>query len=334
MTGSYTLSFGGVSVGSFDASTTAAQLQAAIAALAAVGAGNVTVTLVSGVFRIDLGANLYLSNDAHFATTGSATADIDSASLKLNSPWSVTPNGPDPGQKAQFEITLYSSVQVPNVRVKIYTQGTPAVVVDETNNGTSVAELPLSELGNAAAVANATDTIRVRLSSNPGAGGAVVSLVNANGQITSRTRPARRRSTRVLAQTLSLHLGELERVPDADRLGAHRRRRRELPQGRPAGRRDRLPPVHDGGRRRRHELAGRPRHRDERLDDGRRVAVAFRGLRVRLSGQRQLHADADAGPDRGRCHDHRHGPADADIRLFQCFIIPPGHHQCPDCQNS
>ena len=191
VSGNFTLTFGGVTVGSFDASTTAGALQAAIAALAAIGTGNVTVSKTGSTFTIDLGSNLYLSNDAHFTVSGSASAGIDDGTLKLNAPWDVTPNGPDPGQKAQFEIELYSAVQVPNVRVRIFTKDTPAIVVDEnsasttvlTNGSTSVSEYADGSLTAATAIADGlVDTIRVRLSADPGAP-VTVSLTNQNQQL-------------------------------------------------------------------------------------------------------------------------------------------------------
>ncbi len=168
--------------------SSAAAVQSALAAL--LGAGNVSVTKTGGSYTITLGGNLYLGWDSTFGVAGIGVdqggpvvgGTIDDTTLKLNAPWDVTPNGPDPGQKAQFEIQLYSAVQVPNVRVKIFTQQTPAVVVDETNGSTTVSELPVSVV-DPIAIANASDTIRVRLSSDPH-GTKVVSLVNSNGQIT------------------------------------------------------------------------------------------------------------------------------------------------------
>ena len=176
---------------------TAAAVQAALEAL--LGAGNVTVT-GGGTYTITLQGNLYLGWDSTFGVAGIGVdqggpvvgGTIDAQTLKLNAPWSVTPNGPDPGMKAQFEIQLYSAVQVPNVRVKIFTKETPSVVVDETNGSTSVSELPVSVV-DLNAIANASDTIRVRLSSDPH-GTKVVSFINANGQITLSS--ARRSSTR------------------------------------------------------------------------------------------------------------------------------------------
>jgi hypothetical protein len=100
---------------------------------------------------------------------------IDDTTIKLNAPWSVIPTGP----KAQFEIDLFSSVSLPNVRVKIFTQQTPAVVVDETNGSTAVSEMPLSD---ATAQLNASDQILVRLSAAP-ASDVHVTLLNANSQI-------------------------------------------------------------------------------------------------------------------------------------------------------
>ena len=149
------------------------------------GSGSIySVTSPSaGQYQIQLGGNLYLAWDAVYnvagigVDNGSITAGtIDAGAIKVNSPWSV-----EPAPHAQFEIDLYGAVQLPGVLVNIYSQNTPAVVVDETNGSTAVAEMPDSS---AAAQAAASDTIRVRLSSDPRGGGATVSLTNANDQIT------------------------------------------------------------------------------------------------------------------------------------------------------
>ncbi|MDX6471351.1 MAG: large repetitive protein, partial [Gaiellaceae bacterium] len=159
-----TLSFGSatVSVSSNDA----AGLQAAVDAL--VGNGNGVVTGSGSDFTIELRGTLYLSNDAHFTATG-ATVAYDANSIKLSSPWTAEPQSP-----ASFQISLFSGVKVPGVKVKVFSGQHPQVVVDESHGSTDVAQ-------GDPAVATNVDTIGVRLSAAPtGAGGVDVVLGDHN----------------------------------------------------------------------------------------------------------------------------------------------------------
>ena len=165
-------------------SDVSAAIQAALVAL--LGQDAVTVTKTgTDTYRVELGSNLYLGWDGSAGVAGIGVkvsgvvgaGTIDANTIKLNAPWSVIPE-----QYAQFEILLYSAVQVPNVRVKIFTTQTPAVVVDETHGSTTVSETPDS-ISAADAIANGlVDTILVRLSADP-LGSIAVALENANGQL-------------------------------------------------------------------------------------------------------------------------------------------------------
>ena len=86
----------------------------------------------------------------------------------------------EPNSSATFEVSLYSDVHAPNVKVRIFSQGTPAVVVTESEGNTNVAEC--SGLCNpTVAGVNVNDTIQVRLSAAPKAGQPVtVSLGDHN----------------------------------------------------------------------------------------------------------------------------------------------------------
>ena len=89
-------------------------------------------------------------NGAGLTGGGSATSAIDASSVKLASAWSVEPQPP-----AVFEVGLYSDVHVPDVKVKVYSQATPSVVVFESDGSTAVDQ------------GVSSDAIQVRLSSQP-----------------------------------------------------------------------------------------------------------------------------------------------------------------------
>ena len=91
------------------------------------------------------------------------------SSLKLNKPWSVEPIG-----GALFEISLFSDVKIPNVRVRIYAASRPEIVLDQPGGDTSVAE--------GTSVGPAVDTIRVRLSA-PVTSGTVTVTITGAGQL-------------------------------------------------------------------------------------------------------------------------------------------------------
>src|SRR4029077_12363019 len=141
----------------------ASQLQTHIWGVSSVSAGNATVTSsVANTYNIELGSSLYSSHSD--SVGGLATMSIDDNSLKLNSPWSV-----EPKSGASFEVTQFADVHVPVVKVRIFSKATPAVVVDEPGGSTSVAQGDHTVLTNNA-------TIRVKLSADPGLGGATVTL--------------------------------------------------------------------------------------------------------------------------------------------------------------
>ena len=91
-------------------------------------------------------------------------------SLTLNAPWSV-----EPAPGAIFEISLFSAVKLTTVHVRIYSEGRPEVVLDETQGSTSVAE---------GAGAFGDDTVRVRLSSELTGAQTVTVALGGSGQLT------------------------------------------------------------------------------------------------------------------------------------------------------
>ena len=91
------------------------------------------------------------------------------SSLVLNKPWSVEPTG-----GALFEISLFSDVKIPNVRVRIYAASRPEIVLDQPGGDTSVAE--------GTSTGPAVDTIRVRLSA-PVTSGTVTVTITGAGQL-------------------------------------------------------------------------------------------------------------------------------------------------------
>src|SRR6185312_7241949 len=157
--GTFKLSFGGFNTPDEPYNVSAANLQADLEALSSIGKRNVEVTLDGTGYHIALRGKLYLTYTRQFSvnpaglTGGSASISIDKNTLKLNSPWSVEPTP----TLAIFEVSLYSGVHVPNVKVRVYSKARPEVVVYETDGNTSVAE-------GSSSVATNHDTIRVRLS--------------------------------------------------------------------------------------------------------------------------------------------------------------------------
>ena len=136
------------------------------------GAQNVHVTATVKGFDIELLGTLYLTSSAQFAINdGSADkATIDDGSLKLASAWAV-----EPQPTAIFEIGVFGDVHVPDVKVKVYSSRTPAIVVFEDGGSTSV-----TQAGQTPAAANDA-LIHVRISSDPGDGNTVhVSLGDNN----------------------------------------------------------------------------------------------------------------------------------------------------------
>src|SRR5262249_61485366 len=119
---------------------------------------------ITGGFAIDLPGTLYLTNAVHFTATGSGgatvTPTLDASTIKLASAWAVEPQAP-----AAFEIGLFADVRVPDVKVTVYSQADPSVVVFENNGGTAVNEGDTTG-----------DSIQVRLSSQPTGSTASVGL--------------------------------------------------------------------------------------------------------------------------------------------------------------
>ena len=159
--GSYTLGFGSYgTTGTLAFNAAAAAVKAALGAL--LGDNMVDVTAVAGGFDVALRGTLVLSDAAHLVLNssltggGAASALIDGSTIKLNSAWSVEPR---PG--AAFEVSLYSGVKVPAVRVAVFPQTTNLVVVAETDGSTN-----LNEDG-ASPTASEVDHIQVRLSAAP-----------------------------------------------------------------------------------------------------------------------------------------------------------------------
>ena len=130
---------------------------AARQATGAQGLRGAMVTIISSTSMEDVGqVRMILSN----------TNDT----LTVNKPWTVIPTGLD----SQYEVRQYSAVQMVNVRVALFAASRPAIVVTETGTSTggytSVAE------------GGRTDTIAVRLSSNPG-GTVTITLASSNTDI-------------------------------------------------------------------------------------------------------------------------------------------------------
>ena len=299
--GTFTLSFGTDTTGALAWNISAADMQAALEALPSIGAGNVSVTLDGSGYHIALRGTLYLTNDVHFTvngaglTGGSATSAIDASSVKLASAWSVEPQPP-----AVFEVGLYSDVHVPDVKVKVYSQATPSVVVFESDGSTAVDQERLERC-------------------HPGA-----PVLAADRPRDGQPRRQRRRADLLQPESGRQQPGHLavvrdehlEHVPDRLRQRRRRRRHPQLPSRRSRRHRDRadalqLVPLDRHHRRR--QLSGRHRQRVRRLDE--RDRVLGRRLR-RLAGDRrrrqlpvpgQLHAGADdeAGCERDR---DRHRP--------------------------
>ena len=182
--GDFTLAFGSSSV-SLSTGATAAQIRAALAAFPEIGSlDNVSVRgcyapendpAGTCSFVIDLKGELVLTDAVKFAvTSGAASATIDRRALKLNKPWSVQPS-----PSALFEIGLFGAVQLPNVRVRVYSSDLPEVVVDQSEGSTTVAEGTTVT----AAADPAEDSIRIRLSRQPQAGETVTVGLGGAGQL-------------------------------------------------------------------------------------------------------------------------------------------------------
>ena len=174
--GTFRLSFLGHTTAPILANADAATVRDALEQLSTLGSGMVAVTREGGRITIELKGTLVVTAtdqitlDAANLTGGSATIVVDATSLKLNKPWSV-----EPSPSARFEISLYSDVQGPNLRVRVYSDERPEIVVDESGGSTTVAEGSPNPA--------AEDTIRVRLSRAPVAGETVVVSLGGGGQL-------------------------------------------------------------------------------------------------------------------------------------------------------
>ena len=146
VTGTFSLGFGTATPVS---GVTAATLQSALNTL--LGAGNAqAVDLGGGNYRIELLGTLYLTNAVQFSATGSATISIDQNTIKLASPWAA-----EPQHGAGFEVQNYSAVKLPSIKVTVYSQATPTIVVFEPAGGTAVTQ------------GGSSAPVQVRLSSKP-----------------------------------------------------------------------------------------------------------------------------------------------------------------------
>ena len=165
----FKLNFGDQKTAALALGADADTVRTALEALSNIGAGMVVVTKNGDTYTIELRGKLYLSYGTQFEATDLTGAEttsraIDDSSVKLNSAWSVEP-APN---KATFEVALFSDVHVPNVKVRIFSHAHSAVVVDESEGNTNVAECTLSAgCDPTAAGTNNNDTIRVRLSADP-----------------------------------------------------------------------------------------------------------------------------------------------------------------------
>ena len=162
MTGTFTLGFG-TATPVTGVTGSVASIQAALDSLLGAGNGTVSQTGASD-FTIALRGALYLTFAVQFTVSGGATVVIDPTTIKLAKAWSVEPQAP-----ASFEVGLFGDVHVPDVKVTVYSNATPSVVVFESDGSTAVTQ------GNPSVTTN-DDTIRVRLSSAPASGSATVSL--------------------------------------------------------------------------------------------------------------------------------------------------------------
>src|SRR5262249_50410847 len=110
--------------------------------------------------------------------------DAATGTLVVNKPWSFGPSTSSIPNTAQYEIKLFTGKSVPNVRVQIFTNATPAIVVSQSEGSTSVAEISsnttagelTTELTNRQA-----DQIDVRLSKMPS--GPMTVNLNGNNQL-------------------------------------------------------------------------------------------------------------------------------------------------------
>jgi RTX calcium-binding nonapeptide repeat (4 copies) len=99
----------------------------------------------------------------------SNTADT----LTVDQPWSVVPP-----QDAVYEIRQFSGQALPSVRVRIYSEQKPEIVVDQSEGYTSVAENPSGTVDN-----KAVDTVSVRLSHQPLPGETVSVNLDGSGRL-------------------------------------------------------------------------------------------------------------------------------------------------------
>jgi len=137
------------------------------------GAKNVHVTPTSNGFDIELLGTLYLSYSQSFTLDDGSSLDkatIDDATLKLANAWAV-----EPQSTAVFEIGRFGDVHVPDVKVRVYSERTPSIVVYEPGGSTSV-----TEAGQSPTASNDAQ-IRVRLSADPGEGNTVSVSLGDNG---------------------------------------------------------------------------------------------------------------------------------------------------------
>src|SRR5207247_1750055 len=74
----------------------------------------------------------------------------------------------EPQTPASFEVSLFSGVHVPNVKVRVFSQSQPAVVVAESEGSTNVAECSVAAgCAPGAPGTDNDDTIQVKLSADP-----------------------------------------------------------------------------------------------------------------------------------------------------------------------
>ena len=178
--GTFTISFGAPGPGNTTTAlpfnATASAIKAALEGLAGIGVGNVDVTGGSGNFAIALRGTLYLTNDVQFTASGTggttATPTIDPSTIKLASAWAVEPQAP-----AAFEVGLFADVRVPDMKVTVYSHASPSVVVFQTDGGTAVTQ------------GGTTDTIKVRLSSQPTTSMVTVNLGDNGAGLLSFSSP-------------------------------------------------------------------------------------------------------------------------------------------------
>jgi Ca2+-binding RTX toxin-like protein len=116
-----------------------------------------------------------LTNPASVGQTRLITAST-ATTLTVDSPWSVLPDN------AQYEISLFDGLALPNVHVRIYSQQKAEIVVHQNDANLSVAEDTNGTV--AQRIANkAIEGIGVRLSQAPQNGETVTVNLNGQGQL-------------------------------------------------------------------------------------------------------------------------------------------------------